>query len=484
MMFKKRLAESERKLLEMNGSLDNGDLYVIQSQFRKVRSLLKKVDDDLPVDESGLPRIYKLMQEFVFVNDAQVEFSNLIDFISKKILQTNELRSVRVLVKMALLENISNVAERLTQAKERLSLKSSISSLRLLDTVDWELFMDATSRVESILRKEKCGIYPSMDYYTRDSYLDAVTGISKQSGIEETAVAERAVLLADAAVTANHPSPVMRHVGNYLIGAGQNQLLQSLGVHAKKEAAILRLKKGSKVRAYISGIVVLTFLFAALLLAGMPHKNAPAWQLIATAIILLICTSEIAKLIMDSIVSFVTKPALLPRLDYAKGIPSECSSLVAIPAILSTAAEIDELVHALEVRYHANKISNLYFALVTDFKDATSETLPGDKLMLDKMISKVRELNERYTGKVQGLFFLFHRPRKWNAAEKVWMGYERKRGKLMDLNLLLRGRGADRFTHIEGDVQLLQEVKYVITLDSDTLLPRDAAWKMVATMAH
>src|SRR4030095_14948133 len=177
-------------------------------------------------------------------------------------------------------------------------------------------------------------------------------------------------------------------------------------------------------------------------------------------------------------------PRLLPRMDYSKGIPTECRSLVVIPTLLSSEAYIEELVEGLEIRYLANKEKNLHFGLLTDFMDARSVTMPGDDNLVALVKKRIEELNEKYTTPESNTFYLFHRPRTWNPGEKKWMGFERKRGKLSALNAFLRERGRNDFAWVVGNQDILTNVKYVITLDSDTQLPRESIRKFIATMAH
>ena len=170
-------------------------------------------------------------------------------------------------------------------------------------------------------------------------------------------------------------------------------------------------------------------------------------------------------------------------MDFEHGIPPEHRTLVAVPTMLTSAAGIEHLLEGLEVRYLANRDPCLHFALVTDFVDAAAETLPGDAELVRLAREGIERLNEKYADVRGDIFYLFHRARRWNAQEGVWMGYERKRGKLADLNATLRG-AEGRFAEVVGQTAILQGVRYVITLDTDTQLPRDAARLMVGTLAH
>ena len=201
-------------------------------------------------------------------------------------------------------------------------------------------------------------------------------------------------------------------------------------------------------------------------------------------ILSLLCASQLAVALVNWLATLLATPHLLPRMDFSGGIPPESRTLVVIPTMLTSAQNIEDLVEALEVRFLANRDENLHFGLLTDFRDAHEETLPEDEPLLRLARQRIEELNEKYRGAKGDTFFLFHRPRRWNPQERIWMGYERKRGKLADLNSLLRGGSRDRFSLVVGETAVLSNVKYVITLDTDTQLPRDSAWQFVGAMAH
>ena len=187
---------------------------------------------------------------------------------------------------------------------------------------------------------------------------------------------------------------------------------------------------------------------------------------------------------MNWLSALLVKPRLLPRLDFSAGITPDCRTMVVVPTLLTSLEGVDRLIEKLEIHHLSNRDPRLHFALLTDFGDAPEETLPEDQLFLDRARSGIETLNRRYPSGTQTIFFLFHRPRRWNAGEALWMGHERKRGTLMAFNSLLRGGSREFFSEIVGETSVLPEVKYVITLDTDTELPRDAARQLAGTMAH
>jgi len=208
------------------------------------------------------------------------------------------------------------------------------------------------------------------------------------------------------------------------------------------------------------------------------------WLILFVSILALVCASQLAISVVNFFATLLVKPNLLPRMDYSAGIPQSSITLVVIPAMLTTVTEIENLVEALEVRFLANRKEHIHFGLLTDFTDASHKTVSDDHVLLDTVTNGIEALNKKYKRENNDLFFLFHRPRKWNQQENVWMGYERKRGKLSDLNALLRGITKEHFSLIIGNQSVFPKIKYAITLDADTQLPLSSAWKLIGTMAH
>ena len=235
---------------------------------------------------------------------------------------------------------------------------------------------------------------------------------------------------------------------------------------------------------YVGTITLITAVFTGSLLAKAYAGAYPDWLLALIGILSMLGASQLAVALVNWLTTLLATPHPLPRMDFSKGIPPESSTLAVVPTMLISAQNIEDLIEALEVRFLANRDENLHFGLLTDFRDADEETAPEDKPLLRLARQKTEELNKKY-GSTQGdTFFLFHRPRRWNPREQIWMGYERKRGKLADLNSLLRGGSSDRFSLVVGNTAILSNVKYVITLDIDTQLPRDSAQQFVGAMAH
>ncbi|CAA6604718.1 putative glycosyltransferase 36 [Rhodospirillaceae bacterium LM-1] len=378
------------------------------------------------------------------------------------------------------------------QAINQVSISNSIGSLRVLGAVDWREFVENISVVEQALRQDPYGVYSEMDFATRDLYRHAVERIAKRGKLSEVEVALKAVKLArERRLTraGSGASDHTSHVGFYLIGKGSLELEQAAKVGFTGTEAVRKLADRFPLFLYLGGVLTISGIITASFLVQVQTGGLGAlWLLPLGALVLLAC-SQAGVALTNWLATLLVTPHPLPRMDFSRGIPPAWRTLVVIPTMITSEERVEGLIEALEVRFLANRDNNLHFALLTDFQDAPQETLLQDDPLVQLAQSRIEELNEKYAKTVGGTkatsFFLFHRPRRWNPREGIWMGYERKRGKLADLNALLRG--ADpmmSFSLIVGDVLALSGVKYVITLDTDTELPRDAAHQFVGTMAH
>ena len=371
--------------------------------------------------------------------------------------------------------------------------------------MDWRDFVESLSAVEQTLRGLPPGewgadsgdsrwivqalqgysdIYGEMDFATRDQYRHVVERIAKRSRFSESKVAAEAVKLAHRSAEARGCRERTAHVGYFLIDKGLPQLEAATGTRISLFEKLRRSAMRHPLPLYLGAVGGGAAAGAAAALLRRGAYGANLWLLGPIALLVLLSTSQLAVAVVNWLVTLFVAPRPLPRMDFSDGIPKAFRTLVTTPTMLISSQSVNDLIEALEVRYLANRDRHLHFALLTDWCDAQTETKLDDQALLDQARDGIEALNEKYKDERGDIFFLFHRPRRWNAREQVWMGYERKRGKLADLNALLRGRGADRFALVVGDTSSLGEVKYVITLDTDTKLPRDAARQLVATMAH
>jgi len=375
-------------------------------------------------------------------------------------------------------------SENQQQAADQVSMSNSIGSLRFLGSMDWREFVETMSIVEQTLAEDPGSVYGKMDFATRDSYRHVVEKIAKSSRRSENEVAHEAIRLAREAAAKNGSDGRAAHVGYYLIDKGLRQLEKAAPGSRSPLVTLRRLSRRFPLPFYLGVIVLFTAILTGSLLAKAHAMGHPGWQITLIGFPLLLSASHLAVALVNWLATLLATPRLLPRMDFSRGIPPESRALAVVPAMLSGAQHIEDLIEALEVRFLANRDDHLHFGLLTDLSDAMDEKLPEDEALVRLAQKRIQELNEKYRGSKADTFFLFHRPRRWNPREKLWMGYERKRGKLADLNSLLRGDAGDRFALIVGDFDVLSNVKYVITLDTDTQLPRDSAWQFVGTMVH
>jgi len=377
-------------------------------------------------------------------------------------------------------------AEIQQQAAEQVSIANSIGSLRFLGTMDWQEFVETMSVVEQTLRQDPADVYGKMEFATRDQYRHAIEKIAKRSRYSEVEVAQMALKLAQdhqASADSRHG-----HVGFYLVGGGLAALEKQAAMRRPWLEALQQTSRAASLTSYLGAIAALALAATALLLERAALHGVHGVVLFALGLLALLGSSQLALSLVNWAATLLTRPHPLPRMDYKEGIPADARAMVVVPTLVYSRQNVDELFEQLEVRFLANRDRNLVFCLLTDFADAPTETLPTDAGLIEQMKRCVQHLNHKYglhpDGTAAAPFLLLHRPRLWNPHEGVWMGYERKRGKLQDLNRYLRGGARDKFSVVVGDTSELESIRYVITLDTDTQLPRDAAAQFIATMQH
>ena len=373
------------------------------------------------------------------------------------------------------------------QAADQVSMSNSIGSLRFLGATDWREFVETLGVVERELRQDP--VYGTMDFATRDLYRHVVEKIARASRRSEGEIARLAVRLARQSPADHGPQEAGEagmgaresHVGFYLVDKGLARLERLARVRPSAVERLRRVGRRFALPLYLGAITLGACILAAGMMAGADSSDAPYVLLALVGMLSLVAASQLVVALVNRLATSLAEPRPLPRLDFSAGIPARCRTLVAVPAMLTSAQGIEDLVEALEVRFLANQDQNLLFGLLTDYLDAGEETLPDDAPLALLARTRVEELNRKYGSEC---FFLLHRARRWNSQERRWMGYERKRGKLEALNAFLRGGPRDAFEFTVGEIGRLAGVRYVITLDTDTQLPRGAAREFVAAMAH
>ena len=364
------------------------------------------------------------------------------------------------------------------QAAAQVTVGNIITSMRLLSTLDWNDFFEKVSLIEPLLGKDPAGVYSRMEFVTRDRYRHAIERISKRTRASELKIAQTAI---DLAAHADEASRAQRHVGYYLIDDGLAQLESTFKYQPRPTERLRRFLLRHATGTYLGTLTLMTLLIVSLLIYFM-YRNGVGWPfLIFTALLAIIPASDLVLTVLNWDVTHFFTPRLLPRMDTVKGIPDDAATFVVVPTIFLHESQVHELVERLQVHYLANQDEHIYFALLSDFPDAASEETPTDATLLAIAQSGIDALNRRHGNE---RFHLFHRKRLWNEGEQKWMGWERKRGKLEEFNRLLRGAPDTSFVVRTANDALLQSIRYVITLDSDTQLPRDVARTLVGAAVH
>lgn len=331
------------------------------------------------------------------------------------------------------------------QAADQLSVGNSFSSLRFLSAFDWRVFVSDQSVVEKVLASDPAGIYGHMDFATRNRYRHAIEGIARRSDASELEVSQIVVRLA--AVNQGIPDRDRQsHVGYFLIDRGRPELERAARMRATIGVLLDRLRRRYPLAIHLTVILTITCFVAVLFARFAAFDNPFGWLLWLPA---LLVASHLGVMISNWLAIQCFVPQSLARMDYRCGIPSDQRTMVVVPTMLSSPSGIEGMLSGLELRFLNNDDPSLHFALLTDWVDSISQSSPGDRELLDLVQEGIHRLNAKYSSLRDDIFYLFHRDRRWNPSENCWMGHERKRGKLADLNATLRG-ATDRFLVVVG----------------------------------
>ncbi len=449
-------------------------------------------DRMLAMAESEPKQLIQLLAEFANA-DVPLTAPFVEEFYARLQAQGPAMAFVQTWVEQKLFEQgvtatqLSEAAGR-TAATNQISIANSIGSLRFIGAMDWRNYVESLSLVEQTLREDPTATYADQDFATRDRYRHVIEDLAKRSSCNEMAAARKAIELAQAAAARLGSQDRSAHVGYYLIDRGRQHLERAVGCCLPWKVRLSRALQRVPLLMYLGPILALSALGTAGVLSAFDLDSSgfgPAdWRSWILAIPLVIGISALAVPLVNLLVTLILPPRTLPRLDFSEGIPDSHRTMVIVPTLLTSAHDVDDLLEAMEIRYLGNRDPNLFFALLTDFCDAPEQTLPDDAALIAHARAAVEALNATYHEDRPCIFYLFHRPRVWNPFEQVWMGYERKRGKLEQFNARLRGEAQSAFSDIVGDASLLGSIQYVITLDTDTQLPRDAARALTGNLAH
>lgn len=369
-------------------------------------------------------------------------------------------------------------AENQRRGVNRVSTGNVITSLRMLAALDWQVFFESVSLTEQALTQDPSGAYAQMDVATRDRYRHVVEALARHNPAAEVEVARRAVSLAAQSAVAGERR---QHVGYFLIDRGLSELEADLGYAPPLPERVRRGLMRHATALYLGSLALITFALVTGVLAYASAQGATPAMMVLVALLTVIPLSALAVGAVNWTLSVELKPNTPPKLELENGVPPEYRTMVVIPALIVNLSGLEYLLEHLELRFLANRDSYLHFAILGDFADAPQEHMPEDEALLEAAVHGIQSLNAKYER--ADAFHFFHRRRQWNSSESSWMGWERKRGKLEEFNRLLRG-GETSYIIQEGDVSILPQIKYVITLDADTELPLQAARRLIGTLAH
>ncbi len=503
----RKLRELEHELLSMKSDEPSDDLQWLYDNLRLVHSDIQdlesgtKILSRLPAVKSGreeciarpvvFARALLEAAEFRLTEERFFFFIQSVEEIEP--LRLSELGAMLPALKLVLLELLSQrgaiaLNAFRSQGKEAPTqhIGRLIRSMRLIGEIDWKETIEQLSLVHRILCQDPAGAYSRMDFETRELYRRKVAKIAAHSDHSEIQVARLAVTFAkEAPIDPDTPPALaarLRHVGYYLITtSGCEELLPKVAYQPPLGTLLQRFFLHNPDEVYILGIEAITLITVVCLIWSQVSSQG-GWGLVLGAILLILPATHFAVEVMNHLVTTVLTPAPLPKLDFSKAVDRDAATIVAIPTLLINEKQIRGLVDDLEVRYLVNRDPNIFYALLTDLPD-TAEPAEEQDARVDLATSLIDGLNAKYASEPYGGFYLFHRHRIYNPREGAWMGFERKRGKLLDLNQYLR-HAYDPFPVKAGDVAALPRIRFVLTLDSDTQLPRGSAQKMIGAMAH
>ena len=395
-------------------------------------------------------------------------------------------------LKLAQLEYILDRAEEAFKAGELPPIEKSpfsaiLHSMRRLNQFEWRTVLEPLIAFDSILRQDPGDVFAQMEDETRHLYHLRVAELARNADASEVGTAQAALELALQAAKLADPDPRharrTMHIGYYLFAEGLPSLSRHIGYYAPPIERVRSFLRDRKEDFYILGIFTLSCLLIVAIIAPLVPHHA-FWPVMGALLLALLPASQGGVDLVNNAVTALMQAHSLPKLDYSKGVPEDAITLVVVPTLLFSQAQVHELVDELEARYLSNQDPNIHFGLLTDLPDAKARPLDEDSNPLAALAAQcIDDLNTKYQNEKGGSFFLLHRYRVFNSRQGVWMGWERKRGKLLDLNKFLLHE-YDSFPLKVGPLEILERIRYIITLDSDTQLPRGTAARMIGTMAH
>ncbi|HEX3051259.1 MAG TPA: glucoamylase family protein [Aggregatilineaceae bacterium] len=482
--------------------LDN--FYLIQQNLQQIledmpSSFYKKLPTLITTE---YPRVYILAHAILDTTDASFNLQQIKNFVESyqrvTALTMGELWALPAMLRIRVLEVLATTViqlaglpaepQQITAYSPHLTsdipaetiVANCVTSLRMLNTQDWKTFFENLSLIEQILRQDPAEIYADMDFETRNTYRKVIEKIALASKHDEGTVAQTAIDLAKQAVLSFSENGLttnrLVHVGYYLIDQGHRQLEHVLGYR--------RAKQWDPTFVYLGGIFALTLLILVGIGTYLFWVGAPITQILGAILLVLIPGISLAVNGLNWILTHTLKPRILPKMDFEQKVPAPYQTMIVMPVLLTSTEEVELLVQQLELHFLRNPEEGLYFAVLADFADAPMQHMANDEALLDEITHRINALNARYQRMAGERFYCFVRERRWNPAENVWMGWERKRGKLNEFNQLLLTGSSGSYTTQIGDLSILNTIHFVFTLDADTVLPKGSALRLIGTLAH
>ena len=458
-------------------------IYSSQVQKYKVESIIERLVEKKEANTQVFKPIKDEYKENVSYKEMKYPF---IEYMSYKLKSTGR----KGLPYLEILEEQVNkmgmtISEVITKehydiAAAKVSMGNSIISIKEILRVNFLDLFENINGVEEILKKDPANVYSKMDYKTKEDYRNKIKQISEKTKISEIYIANK---ILEMSRTYQGKNRKKTHIGYYLIDDGKAELLKELGIKNTKI-----ISKEQKAKRYIFSINLISILLTILFVIRFNYISKNVVISIASGIILYVPISQMFMQVLNYILSKKVKPKLMPKLDFSKGIPEKYSTFIVIPTIINSKDKVKELFEKLEVYYLANKSENIYFALLGDCTSSKNEKESFDEEIIKTGLEEAERLNKKYKTLIEenDKFYFLYRNRVWNAGEKSFLGWERKRGLLCQFNdFIVNGVNFFRVNTIANEEKdICNKIKYVITLDSDTNLVLDSAQELIGAMAH
>jgi cyclic beta-1,2-glucan synthetase len=489
--------------------LDN--FYLVQQAVSDIRKdMPDRYYRQLPILKStelaAHTRVYAVASTIISYSDSRLDLGRLKRFLeayqSVAALTIGELWALPTMLRFAILERLAEAVARVcgiaisdaeqdsgsasspTDLSTGTTTANSIFGLRVVMGADWTAFFETVSLVEKVLAGDPAKVYSRMDYETRDRYRHEIEELARGSQQDERDVARQVVRLAHEAQSSNAGPPRAAHVGFYLLDSSRRQLEAKLSYSAPKRLRMRRWLLQHPTPTYVGCVALFALMIVAALASYAASSGGSAMQVLAAGGLAIVPSLMVAVNLTNWLLTHWLPPRFLPKIAFEKGLTADCRTMVIVPSLVPDAKFLESLLQQLERHFLGNQDPHLHFALLADFADAPRKQMPGDDALVEYARRGIRRLNDKYGDDSSGPFCLFFRERRWNRSEDAWMGWERKRGQLRDFNHLLRGEAHSRYVAQDCRMESLHEIRYVITLDADTSLPRGTARRLIGALAH